>query len=137
MSVLEAREIYRFARLAGFQPDEAATMTAIALAESGGETGAHNAVGEDSQGLWQINVAAHPGLQGVDLSDPLANAKAAFDVSGGGADISPWTVTHGGADARYLSYRTEAEVAAQLNGDAVGGSWAGHGRLRRRDAGRR
>ena len=83
MSVLEAREIYRFARLAGFEPDEAATMTAIALAESGGETGAHNAVGEDSQGLWQINVAAHPSLQGVDLSDPLANAKAAFDVSGG------------------------------------------------------
>ncbi|GEK19818.1 NlpC/P60 family protein [Cellulomonas xylanilytica] len=125
MSVLEAREIYRFARLAGFEPDEAATMTAIALAESGGETGAHNAVGEDSRGLWQINVAAHPDLQGVDLSDPLANAKAAFDVSGGGADISPWTVTHGGAGARYLSYRTEAEVAAQLNGDPVGGSWAG------------
>ncbi|MDQ0373756.1 NlpC/P60 family protein [Cellulomonas humilata] len=125
MSVLEAREIYRFARLAGFEPDEAATMTAIALAESGGETGAHNAVGEDSRGLWQINVSAHPSLQGVDLSDPLANAKAAFDVSGGGADISPWTVTHGGAGARYLSYRTEAEVAAQLNGDPVGGSWAG------------
>lgn len=125
MSVLEAREIYRFARLAGFEPDEAATMTAIALAESGGETGAHNALGEDSRGLWQINVAAHPSLQGVDLSDPLANARAAFDVSGGGADISPWTVTHGGAGARYLSYRTEAEVAAQLNGDPVGGSWAG------------
>jgi len=125
VSVLEAREIYRFARLAGFEPDEAATMTAIALAESGGETGAHNAVGEDSRGLWQINVSAHPSLAGVDLSDPLANAKAAFDVSGGGADISPWTVTHGGAGARYLGYRTEAEVAAQLNGDPVGGSWSG------------
>jgi cell wall-associated NlpC family hydrolase len=125
VSVLEAREIYRFARLAGFQPDEAATMTAIALAESGGETGAHNAVGEDSRGLWQINVAAHPDLRDVDLSDPLANAKAAFDVSGGGKDISAWTTTHGGPSARYLGYRTEAEVAAQLNGDPAGGSWAG------------
>jgi hypothetical protein len=34
----------------------AATMTAIALAESGGETrSSHNPRGEDSYGLWQIN----------------------------------------------------------------------------------
>src|SRR5687767_6707153 len=125
MAVLAAREIYRYARLAGFDPGEAATMTAIALAESGGETGAHNDSGEDSRGLWQINVAAHTHLQDVDLSDPLANARAALEVSGGGARIDPWTVTHGGAGARYLAYRTEAEVAAQLNGDPPGGVWTG------------
>lgn len=123
--MLSAQEIYRYARMAGFTPDEATTMTAIALAESGGNTGAHNPVGEDSRGLWQINVAAHPSLAGTDLSDPLANARAAYDVSHGGADISPWTVTHGGADARYLQYRDEAETAARLAGDPVGGSWSG------------
>lgn len=125
MAVLSAQEIYRYARLAGFAPDQAQTMTAIALAESGGNTGAHNPVGEDSRGLWQINVAAHQDLAGVDLADPLENARAAFRVSGQGANISPWTVTHGGADARYLQFRDEAQAAAQLAGDAPGGAWSG------------
>ena len=39
---LAIREIYEAARAAGFNPDQATTWTAIALAESGGETGAHN-----------------------------------------------------------------------------------------------
>lgn len=125
MAVLSAQEIYRYARLAGFAPDEAQTMTAIALAESGGETGAHNPVGEDSRGLWQINVAAHRDLVDVDLSDPLENARAAYRVSGRGADISPWTVTHGGEGARYLQFRDEAQAAAQLAGDGPGGAWTG------------
>lgn len=125
MAVLSAQEIYRYARMAGFSPDQAQTMTAIALAESGGNTGAHNPVGEDSRGLWQINVAAHQDLAGVDLGDPLENARAAFRVSGQGANISPWTVTHGGADARYLQFRDEAQAAAQLAGDAPGGVWTG------------
>ncbi|MCC2316307.1 NlpC/P60 family protein [Cellulomonas xiejunii] len=125
MAVLSAQEIYRFARMAGFSPEQAQTMTAIALAESGGNTGAHNPVGEDSRGLWQINVAAHQDLAGVDLSDALENAKAAYRVSGQGADISPWTVTHGGAGARYLQFRDEAQAAAQLAGDAPGGVWTG------------
>lgn len=125
MAVLTAAEIYRFARAAGFDPAQAATMTAIALAESGGETGAHNTHGEDSVGLWQINRDAHPGLAHLDLTDPLANAQAALAVSGGGADISPWTTTHGGAGARYLAFRDEAEVAAALAGDPVGGTWSG------------
>ena len=32
------------------------TWTAIAMAESGGRTGAHAGGGENSYGLWQINV---------------------------------------------------------------------------------
>ena len=52
-------EVYGFARAAGFSPDQAVTMTAIAMAESGGRSGARNPVGEDSRGLWQINVRAH------------------------------------------------------------------------------
>ena len=65
MPRFSAEQIYSFARQAGFSPDEAATMTAIALAESGGNSKAHNPVGEDSRGLWQINgrsqlVRQHP-----------------------------------------------------------------------------
>jgi cell wall-associated NlpC family hydrolase len=125
VAVLAAGEIYRYARLAGFSPDQAVTMTAIALAESGGNTGAHNPRGEDSRGLWQINMDAHPRFSGVDLYDPLENAKAAYEVSGHGANITPWTVTHHGTEARYLTYRTEAEVAARLNGDTAVGTWTG------------
>jgi cell wall-associated NlpC family hydrolase len=124
MADLPAMEIYRYARLAGFTPDEAVTMTAIALAESGGETSAHNPRGEDSRGLWQINVAAHTDLAGQDLYDPLTNAQAAFRVSQQGDDISPWTTTHG-SDAWYLSYRAEAEAAARAAGDEATGVWTG------------
>jgi cell wall-associated NlpC family hydrolase len=124
--VYTAREIYRFARMAGFSPDQSATMTAIALAESGGNSGAHNPHGEDSRGLWQINAAAHPNLRGVDLYDPVENARAAFRVSRGGADVSPWTTTHGGSSAKYLNYRMDAEAAARGAGDGTNlGAWTG------------
>ena len=44
---------YRFAPQ---NADDAITFTAIAMAESGGNTDAHNPHGEDSWGLWQIDV---------------------------------------------------------------------------------
>ena len=102
-------------------------MTAIALAESGGNSRAHNPHGEDSRGLWQINARAHPGLaERFNLYDPLQNARAAFSVSRSGADISPWTVTHGGSGARYLRYRDEAQQAAVSYGDGADrGVWTG------------
>jgi cell wall-associated NlpC family hydrolase len=126
MAVYSAREIYRFARIAGFSPDESVTMTAIALAESGGDSRAHNSSGEDSRGLWQINVSAHGDWAARrNLYDPVENAKAAFRVSGGGRDVSPWTTTHGG-HAPYLAYRTEAQEAARACGDPAGlGVWTG------------
>lgn len=120
--------IYAAARAAGFSPDQSATMTAVALAESGGNTGSHNPNGEDSRGLWQINVRAHPGLgqQFPNLYDPVQNARAAFVVSGGGSDISPWTTTHNGLAAKYLRYRSDAEQAAVAYGDGPGhGMWTG------------
>jgi cell wall-associated NlpC family hydrolase len=122
-----AEQIYGFARRAGFTPDEAATMTAISLAESGGNSKAHNPRGEDSRGLWQINGRAHPSfLTKYNLYDPQDNAKAAFEVSRKGSDISPWTVTHGGNSARYLRYKEDAQSAAIAYGDGPGrGVWTG------------
>jgi hypothetical protein len=127
MPRFSAEQIYSFARQAGFSPDEAATMTAIALAESGGRSDAHNPVGEDSRGLWQINARAHPKLaQDLNLFDPAQNAKAAFAVSKQGADITPWTVTHGGMSARYLRFKQDAQNAAIAFGDGPGrGVWTG------------
>jgi cell wall-associated NlpC family hydrolase len=122
-----AEQIYAFARQAGFSPDEATTMTAIALAESGGNSRAHNPYGEDSRGLWQINAKVHPDLaERYNLYDPAQNARAAYAVSHQGGDISPWTVTHGGSGARYLRYREDAQAAAVSNGDGASrGVWTG------------
>ena len=122
-----AEQIYASCRQAGFSPDQSATMTAIALAESGGDSRSHATVGEDSRGLWQINAAAHPDLaQRFDLYDPAQNAQAAFIVSHGGQDVSPWTVTHGGLGARYLRFKDEAQAAAAAYGDGPNhGVWTG------------
>ena len=63
-TTLSIREIYDAARSAGFTPHQAVTWTAIAMAESGGRTGALNDRGEYSVGLWQINVNADKGRAG-------------------------------------------------------------------------
>ena len=90
MATLTAEQIYQVCLQAGFNPDQAVTWTAIALAECSGNAGAHNASGEDSWGLWQINIdpdvrANHWG----DLTDPLTNARAAFEISNGGTNMRP------------------------------------------------
>ncbi|MET0425452.1 MAG: transglycosylase SLT domain-containing protein [Actinoplanes sp.] len=122
-----AEQIYGFARRAGFSPDESATMTAIALAESGGNSKAHNPRGEDSRGLWQINGRAHPTfLTKYNLYDPVDNAKAAFEISHKGRDVSPWTTTHGGLSSRYVRFKEDAQSAAVAYGDGPGrGMWSG------------
>lgn len=122
-----AQQIYAFARSAGFSPDQSATMTAIALAESRGDSRAHNPRGEDSRGLWQINARAHHDLAArYDLYDPKKNALAAYEVSRHGHDVSPWTTTHGGSSARYVRFRAEAQEAATAYGDGAGrGVWTG------------
>lgn len=122
-----AEQIYAVAREAGFSPDEATTMTAIAMAESGGDSRSHNSTGEDSRGLWQINAAVHPDLAAkYDLWDPAQNALAARAISHNGTDVSPWTVTHHGHAARYLRFQTDAQAAAVAYGDGPGlGVWTG------------
>ena len=69
-------------------------MTAIALAESGGKSGAHNTKYPDnSYGLWQINMLDEPGYMlgeerrkqfglksNDELFNPVTNAKAAYAI---------------------------------------------------------
>lgn len=116
MGRLTPEQIYSVAVEAGFAPDDAVTFTAIALAESGGDASANAAGSEDSRGLWQINVS--PGVRENrwgDLYDPLTNARAALEVSGGGENLRPWSVTHAqhaGTSRDYRSYLDEAQAAA-------------------------
>ncbi|MGA8246824.1 MAG: hypothetical protein WB797_07960 [Nocardioides sp.] len=121
---LDIREIYDAARAAGFTPDQATTWTAIAMAESGGRTDAHNPNGEDSFGLWQINVA--PGVRKNvwgDLDDPYVNARAAYAISNHGTDMRPWTTTHAsnaGSSADYRTYLGEVSAVTGFAGDDRG-----------------
>jgi hypothetical protein len=77
---LSARQIATHAAAAGFRGADLQTSVAVALAESGGNPSARNLSSrEDSRGLWQINVRAHPELA-ANLYDPATNARAARAV---------------------------------------------------------
>ena len=117
---LNQEEIARAARAAGFPEDKVATMTAIAMAESSGDSAALNNnpnTGDLSYGLWQINMLGDMGperrkLFGIksneELFDPLTNAKAAYkiyELQGYGA----WSVYKSG---KYRDYMVSAKKAA-------------------------
>lgn len=127
---MNPNEIYQTALAAGFNPDAAVTMTAIALAESGGNPNAHNpntGTGDNSYGLWQINMLGSMGparrrqfaiANNNDLFDPTINARAAFETSVGGKNFTPWTTYKTGA---YRQYYAVAQQAAQGNaGQEIG-----------------
>ncbi len=107
------------ARNAGFAGENAAIMAAIAMAESGGRPGAHNpnrATGDNSYGLWQINMIDRLGPErtkqfGIrrneDLFDPGANAMAARKVHGS-QGFGAWSVYRSGAYLQYLPAARQA-----------------------------
>jgi cell wall-associated NlpC family hydrolase len=85
MAVLTAMEIYHVALQAGFTPDQAVTWTAVALA---GSRGVDDLSTERGVGLWQVDPAA--ATRFGDLGNPLVNARAAYELSAGGTDLSRW-----------------------------------------------
>ena len=85
----------QYAYNAGFRGTALDNAVDIAVCESGLNTGASclNCFGvpEDSRGLWQINVNAHPQYKTVDLYDPKINAQAAYAVyKEAGYSFKPW-----------------------------------------------
>ncbi len=111
---MDPKNIYQLARQAGFSNDQAVTMTAIAMAESGGNPNAHNpnaSTGDNSYGLWQINMLGNMGPQrrqafGISsneaLFDPQTNARAArqvFESQG----FNAWSVYKSGTYRNHLA----------------------------------
>lgn len=94
-TAMSADQIYQLARNTGFPPDMAVKMTAVALRESAGDPTAYNgnsATGDNSYGLWQINMYGALGqsrLQQLGISDPAqlldpaVNAQAAYTIWAG------------------------------------------------------
>lgn len=124
MPVLTIREIYDAARAAGFGEQQAVTWTAIALAQSGGRTGELNAHGESTGGLWRINAVTGVGVgRWGDLDDPRNNARAAFEISRHGTDLSPWMRTHGttkNTATDYPAQLVKVEQEIGIRGDSRG-----------------
>jgi hypothetical protein len=124
---LTPAQIAAYAYQAGFRGAAQVKAVAIALAESGGHPGSLNPRAPDySVGLWQVNY--YGGLLGprtaaygtpASLTDPAANARAAFSISGQGKNFGPWSTYTNGA---YLSHMAAATAA-------VGGGGGGGGIL--------
>lgn len=112
---LSPQQIAQIAYQAGFRGQALINAVAIALAESGGRPGARNPNGEDSRGLWQINVAPNVRKnKWGNLYDPVVNARAAFEISGGGENFQPWTTFSGATEhGRRASYSRHLQVAQQ------------------------
>ena len=82
---------------AGGSPASAATAASVAMAESGGRQYATDLNGGAStdRGYWQIN-----SIHGAQSTyDAAGNARAAVQISGNGADWSPWVTYNSGAYA--------------------------------------
>ena len=62
----------------------------VAQLESNWNTAARNTNGEDSRGLWQINVQAHAHLMDVNLFDPQINAYFAHEIWADSGNWRPW-----------------------------------------------
>ena len=119
MSQLNPQQIADLLKQQGFPQDKIPTMTAIAMAESGGRTQAFNPEGLDkSYGLFQVNM--HGGLgparmkqfglqKESQLFDPATNAKAAKQILGS-QGLGAWSVYKSG---KYKEFLPQAQQAAQ------------------------
>jgi Lysozyme like domain len=99
-------QLFALATKAGFTGQSASTISAIALAESGGNPDAvnYNDPHGGSFGLTQIN-GVHPGAIGA--LDPQTAFNLAYQVSNGGTDFSPWSTYNSGAYQKYLASPVE------------------------------
>jgi hypothetical protein len=108
-----AQNAARAAYASGARGQALVIAVAIAGAESRFVPTAHclNCAGvpEDSQGLWQINLDAHPEFRTVNLYDATANGQAAASVSNGWTNFHPWSTYTSGL---YLAWWPVAAAAA-------------------------
>ena len=78
--ILSRLEVKNYLYNAGFKGFNLEAAINICFCESGFNTNAHNTTGEDSRGLMQINVNAHPYYSGLDLFNPQINCNCAFEI---------------------------------------------------------
>ena len=113
---LNAIDIARHARAAGFPDSQVAVAVAVALAESAGYPTAtnHNTNGSIDFGLWQINTVHGALLTTGAWCVPADNAAMAHTVwTRAGGSWTPWATYNSGS---YLTHLAAANRAAQALG---------------------
>lgn len=108
-----------------------AIATAIAWAESKGNTKAHNTTPPDnSYGLWQINMIGGLGPSrrvqfnlstNEDLYSPTTNARVAYALSNNGTNFGAWSTFKSGAYKQYLDQAKSAVKNRKQPGNVTGG----------------
>lgn len=117
----------------GLTRDQAIIATAIAFAESGGNSAAigdvalENATWGPSVGLWQIrSLKAQKGTGGTRdatrLKDPGFNAQAMIAISNWGRDWAPWSTYKNGAYKAHLAAARRAAADRDPSGTLGGGT---------------
>lgn len=118
---------------AGLRGEPAAVAVAVTTPESGRDATIrvyNEATGDDSYGLWQINMLDLPqgphlgparrvqfGIQtDGDLLKPEVNARAMYIVSGGGTNFGPWSTFKAGKHRPYLDDARQAVAAVEARG---------------------
>lgn len=102
---------------AGGNPQQASMAAAIAMAESGGNTGATDCDtnGSVDRGLWQIN-SVHGSQSTYDV---MGNARAAVSISNNGTNWSPWVTFQTGAYLKYMQGSVPPDLNAPINGTSA------------------
>ena len=90
--ILNSTQVASYLYNAGFKGVNLQAAIKICNCESSFNTNAHNTNGEDSRGLMQINVDAHPYYSHLNLFDPQINANCAYEIfTNSGKNFKAWT----------------------------------------------
>jgi hypothetical protein len=130
-------QVYDDLRAAGFDAHGALIMTAIAGAESGYSTSARGDLALQSgtwgpsYGLFQVRTVKGDTGTGKarDINwlsaDPANQAEAAYQISRGGQDFSPWSVYGSGAYKKFIDQANKAAGDESDNGPfpTIGPDW--------------
>lgn len=125
MAQLKPQEIASLLQQQGIAKEKIPTMTAIALAESGGRAQAFNPTGLDkSYGLFQVNMYGGLGparmkqfglKEEKELFDPETNVRAAKGILGS-QGLGAWSVYKSG---KYKEFLPQAQAAVQQLGQGT------------------
>lgn len=100
--------------------------SATFMGESSGYAEAHNTSGENSCGICQVYIAAHPEVTCQQMFDPAANLRKCLEIfNAAGGSLHPWGAYTGSGPSNYGNFMADAWAA--YGGNAPTSTIAGAG----------
>lgn len=133
MATLTPQQVEGYAKAAGFTGGDLRIIVAIAQAESGFDTQAHNpghaGDPENSWGIWQINIAAHTQVTVEQATDPTFAAQFSYQLyRAAGNRFADWGTYNTGAYKNTPYWKSGAGIT--LPPIPVGAAWTAQDSLR-------